>query len=303
MGAIHRLDLTTDVTHLIVGQADTPKYKHVAKERPDVVILKPEWIQAMRDAWTSGEDFDVRALDEQYRLPALYQLQICVTGFDDLDQRQDIIRRINDQGGLYNGDLTKTVTHLIAKRPEGPKYDRAKQWGLRIVSLKWFEESLDRGMALEESLYDPLRPLEMQGQGAFIRSFTTETSLGKRNREDAANALAAESGKRKLRRTMSARLNNHSQSMWAEMSAVEGVNPIKTEDEWVDTNEPVKGLRAELQEDADSRETTPAAAVDEVLRSASRIETPHEHKRGLFFGCIFMVVGHEKRVRLNRVQH
>ena len=31
MGATHKLDLTGEVTHLIVGDIDTPKYKYVAK--------------------------------------------------------------------------------------------------------------------------------------------------------------------------------------------------------------------------------------------------------------------------------
>lgn len=83
MGAIHRLDLTTDVTHLIVGNIDTPKYKHVAKERPDIRVLRPQWIEAIREAWTDGGDVDVDGLVEQYRLPTFSDLQICVTGFED----------------------------------------------------------------------------------------------------------------------------------------------------------------------------------------------------------------------------
>lgn len=83
MGAIHRLDLTADVTHLIVGNIDTPKYKHTAKERPDIHVVKPEWIHAVRKLWREDQDIDVDALVQEYRLPALYNLHICVTGFDD----------------------------------------------------------------------------------------------------------------------------------------------------------------------------------------------------------------------------
>ena len=300
MGAIHRLDLTTDVTHLIVGQIDTPKYKHVAKERPEIRVLRPEWIQAMRDAWTSGDDFDVDTLVEQYRLPALYGLQICVTGFDDLEQRQHLIWGINEQGGTYNGDLTKIVTHLIAKKPEGAKYDRAKQWGLRIVSLKWFQESLERDMALEEALYDPLRPGDMQGQGAFMRGFERETALGKRSREQAASVLAQENGKRKLRRTMSARLSTHSQSLWAELSAVEDIKPIKTEYQWDSTSQTFDGINLGPMDDAGSSASTPTVSGAEISRPVSRGTFPVvEQKRGLFSACLFLVTGHsEQRVCL-----
>ena len=83
MGAIHKLDLTSDVTHLVVGDLNTLKYKHVAKERPDIHVLKPEWINAVRDAWIQGGLIDVTGLTEQYRLPVFYKLNICVTGFDD----------------------------------------------------------------------------------------------------------------------------------------------------------------------------------------------------------------------------
>lgn len=83
MGAIHRLDLTADVTHLIVGDINTPKYKHTAKERPDIYVLRPEWIHAVRTLYCEAQSISVEALNQEYRLPALYKLHICVTGFED----------------------------------------------------------------------------------------------------------------------------------------------------------------------------------------------------------------------------
>lgn len=83
MGAAERPDLTSDVTHLLVGATDSPKYKFVARERNDVIVLKPEWIEAVRQLWMQGEDTDIRALEQQYRLPAFFGLTICITGFSD----------------------------------------------------------------------------------------------------------------------------------------------------------------------------------------------------------------------------
>lgn len=83
MGAVHKLDLTSDVTHLIVGDSDTPKYKFVAKERPDVKCLLPEWVDALRESWVEALEPDLQALEAQYKLPALHKLRICVTGFED----------------------------------------------------------------------------------------------------------------------------------------------------------------------------------------------------------------------------
>lgn len=83
MGATHKFDLTSDVTHLLVGEVNTPKYKFVARERADVVVLKPEWVEAVRQAWMQGEDTDIRALEEQYKLLTFTGLSICLTGFED----------------------------------------------------------------------------------------------------------------------------------------------------------------------------------------------------------------------------
>lgn len=83
MGATHKYDLTSDVTHLIVGEVNSPKYKFVARERPDVAVLKPEWIEAVRQSWMKGGDTDIHKLEEQHRLPIFAGLSICITGFED----------------------------------------------------------------------------------------------------------------------------------------------------------------------------------------------------------------------------
>lgn len=83
MGAVHKLDLTSDVTHLVVGDSDTPKYKFVAKERPDVSCVLPSWIEAVRAAWLEGGETNVEELEREHRLPTFTGLKLCVTGFND----------------------------------------------------------------------------------------------------------------------------------------------------------------------------------------------------------------------------
>lgn len=83
MGAIHKFDLTSDVTHLIVGDSDTPKYKFVAKEREDVKCLLPTWVEAVRLSWMEGGETDVKSLEKQHQLSTFAGMRICVTGFDD----------------------------------------------------------------------------------------------------------------------------------------------------------------------------------------------------------------------------
>lgn len=83
MGAIYKSDLTTDVTHLIAGDSDTPKYKHVARERPDIIILTLQWVEAVRARWMQGEEIDTRHLEDQFRRPAFADLRISMTGFEE----------------------------------------------------------------------------------------------------------------------------------------------------------------------------------------------------------------------------
>jgi DNA replication regulator DPB11 len=83
MGAEHSYDLTSTVTHLIVGEINTPKYKFVARERSDVVVLRPEWVEAVRQSWIKGGDTDIHALEEHYRFPTFSGLSISITGFED----------------------------------------------------------------------------------------------------------------------------------------------------------------------------------------------------------------------------
>ncbi len=84
MGAIIKLDLTSDVTHLIVGNTDSAKYRYVAKSREDVKVLSPTWLEALRQVWVEGGDnVDVATLEKDYQLPTFYGLNICLTGFDN----------------------------------------------------------------------------------------------------------------------------------------------------------------------------------------------------------------------------
>ena len=289
MGAVHKLDLTADVTHLAVGSITTPKYQYVAKDRPDIKVLDPAWIEAVRDAWMEGGEVDVIALEEKHRLPAFSGLQICVTGFDDMEQRGYISRTVEEQGATYHGDLTKQITHLIAAAPQGAKYLHAKQWGLKVVSLKWFTDSLSRGMALDESLYDPTMSIEEQGKGAVRTMARSRTSLGKRIRDsNVGAAVGEEPGKKKLRRTASTRLESQSQDVWSQLSTREGGQAVAEGDRWQDDSVSEMASKGPVSEKEFTRPNS--AKVPSHLA-----EAPH----GLFTGCHILMLGFDdKRTQL-----
>lgn len=83
MGAIHRYDLTLDVTHLIVGDYNTPKYRYVAKERPDVRPMTSKWIEAIRELWINDEEINMESLEREHILPTFHSLKFSMTGCDD----------------------------------------------------------------------------------------------------------------------------------------------------------------------------------------------------------------------------
>ncbi|KAL1878581.1 hypothetical protein VTK73DRAFT_7759 [Phialemonium thermophilum] len=231
LGGIHKYDLTPDVTHLIVGEYDTPKYRHVAKERPDIRPMAAGWVEAVRDLWVRDADMNFAALEEEWQLRPLEtsggnltapgneaeraKLLCCITGFEDPDQRQKIVDSILANGGAYSGDLTRRVTHLIAARPEGRKYAAAKSWGVQTVSIEWLRDSIERGMILDEKYYDPVLPADERGKGAWTRREVKRVSLGKRLRESATSAQG--DGKRKLRKTASMKLNSQCENLWGDI--------------------------------------------------------------------------------------
>jgi DNA replication regulator DPB11 len=115
---------------------------------------------------------------------------------------------------------------------------------------------VERGMVLDESLYDPTLAPGDRGKGAWNRSDPNNTvANGKRHRED-AKAPELISNKRKLRRTMSAKLGNQQETLWADIASAGSGQA--NQDEWQPrekldgmTNEPIpaKGGSASVTPD------------------------------------------------------
>ncbi|KAG7139234.1 S-M checkpoint control protein rad4 like [Verticillium longisporum] len=275
LGGHHKYDLTPDVTHLIVGQYDTPKYRHVAKERPDIKAMDARWIDAVADLWKNAAEIDFAALETQWQLKPLetsgpepgehdrVKLLCCMTGFEDPDERHAIIEKINDNGGVYTGDLTKRVTHLIVCKPEGKKYRAARNWNIRTVSLAWLDQSVERGMILDEQYFDPVLPPEDQGRGAWNRNAQRPSAL-KRARS------TAEPGSRKLRKTASMKLGSQRENLWGD----------------------ILGSKTSLEPNTDAgRDATDRIEVADSMAdlAARKPQAPP----GIFTGCTALTAGFE----------
>jgi DNA replication regulator DPB11 len=124
-----------------------------------------------------------------------------------------------ENGAEYRKDLTKTVTHLIARNSEGEKYKFASQWNINVVSVKWFTDSIERGMILDEQKYHPLISAEEQGVGAWNRSLPAAREPSQRvsatTKENPVNPMNPRP--RKLRRIASMKLVDQNESIWGDI--------------------------------------------------------------------------------------
>lgn len=204
-------------------------------------------------------------------------------------------------GGDYRGDLTREVTHLIAKSPAGKKYEYAGAWGVKVVSTEWLRDSLERGMTLDETLYDPRMPIEERGKEAWIRRTASTSSLGKRARDDVPALNAA----RKLRRTASAKLGSQNESIWTDIVGggfgQEGRDKSESEDQRgtgedaVDRSSRTLVLGEVTAPDAPSSDV--GAANGYSTRDMLTVGAKDQSgvKGGIFYGKSFFIHGFDER--------
>ncbi len=210
-------------------------------------------------------------------------------------QRQRIVDIVEKNGGEYNGDLTKNVTHLIAATPRGKKYEFARQWGVRIVSPEWLADSLERGMVLDESYYDPILPEHERGKGARNLHYDVATHLVKRTREAEEQIKKIEVGRRKLRRTASAKLGSQNETLWNDITggslgaAVEDIN--HWEDGGVNGADSDAGIAprrlSAVGKASKLRSTVTATELDMEAQS----EVKPQQRAGLFQGRLIYIHG------------
>ncbi|KAK6581471.1 hypothetical protein PZA11_006162 [Diplocarpon coronariae] len=284
MGAVHTYDLTLEVTHLIVGEYDTPKYRYVARNRMDIQPMMVTWVEAVREFWIHDQEIDMPRLEQQYRLPTFHSLRFSMTGCDDPNERLEISDKVRANGGVYEGDLTKSITHLISFRTEGAKYRAAKSWRLQIVSIEWLRDSLERGMILDEKLYDPALPVLERGKDAWDKTRPKRTSPGKRNREGSTASL--DGGKRKLRRTASTKLSTQHEEIWGDIVGGGGgsmVPQVSRSGMWETRDEgpPIANPKPAAVWTDEEKQGRPAPATVESQRSST----------GMFSGCRFFSHG------------
>ncbi|KAK3103670.1 hypothetical protein FSP39_020895 [Pinctada imbricata] len=83
---------------------------------------------------------------QSLHLPIIYNEEkpcsnqiICVTNFEGED-RLRVKQMINAIGAKYTGYMTHTNSALISNKPDGKKYEKAKDWRIPVVNVQWLSD-------------------------------------------------------------------------------------------------------------------------------------------------------------------
>lgn len=154
-----KLDITIDERHAPGDAFDvcmanaTTGFKYAEARQLRKPIVTAEWLRA------SARAKRLVAMD-RYKVRPLLGCEVCITGFTDLDVRAKLQRTVEDNGGTYSPDLVANrCTHLIAAKPEGKKYEVARDEAasgrsqIKIVTEKWLDDCVRLEEKLDEAKY------------------------------------------------------------------------------------------------------------------------------------------------------
>ena len=170
---------------------------------------------------------------------------------------------------------------------------------MKIVSLEWFEQSLERGMVLEETLYNPTLPAEERGKDAWIRMENPSPALGKRMR-DAGQPQPLNPNRRKLRRAASTKLGIQGDALWAEITTPSLDQSKNEEDEWKEDNLFKQTISHEdspavLHDDEPVQPVAPEDTNAPAPAAAAPPQVPQlEQGEGVFQGRIVVIHGFDQ---------
>jgi len=90
---------------------------------------------------------------KNYEPPIFKGIKICATQLRPA-ARAYIEEESVRKGAEFTADLRKDHnTHLIAFRPNGPKFEFAHRWNVKVVKPSWFFECLKRQSFVDEQDY------------------------------------------------------------------------------------------------------------------------------------------------------
>ena len=171
LGGIHYYDLMTDVDYLIVGERSTEKYKFSIKNRDDLKFITADTINSIHQHWLDGEDDRLKSLDiKSYHFPvfddatiSFSRLQMTSAQIDHFIHKVDfrpkenatqyynegnLLQLYRKYGGVAKESLLKSHKIMITSDPRGTRYEKAVEWGVRILHPIWVVDSIVRGASM-----------------------------------------------------------------------------------------------------------------------------------------------------------
>ncbi|XP_053384133.1 PAX-interacting protein 1-like [Mercenaria mercenaria] len=94
---------------------------------------------------------------EEGQRPCSNQI-ISITNFDG-DDRDRVKQMITALGAKYTGYMTRSNSVLVCRRPEGQKYQKAKEWQVAVVNVQWLSDLILGHM---EALKTPIQKCYLQ---------------------------------------------------------------------------------------------------------------------------------------------
>ncbi|KAI9985496.1 hypothetical protein PInf_004863 [Phytophthora infestans] len=131
----------TSTTHLIAEAVGSLKHRAaVAHELP---VASPRWV---------FESFRAQKLlnINEFALRLLEGMGICTAGLS-MEEKEAVAQQATAHGAQYDGRLELGFTSiLIAKRPQGAKYEAAVANDIPVVHLGWLYACIERDIVVEE---------------------------------------------------------------------------------------------------------------------------------------------------------
>lgn len=194
-----------------------------------------------------------------------------------------------ENGAEFRKDLTKSVTHLVARNMVGEKYRFATQWNIKVVTEKWFHDCVERGMILDEEKYHPLLPLEEQGVGAWDRSLPAVKDQTGKERIALNDGSSNPRPRKKLRRTASTKLVGQNENIWGDIIGAGFANTETMESRNGEVDEPKAEKPKPVIQAAKSfaSETT----FNETMEKCQQPEATSKDPEGFLDGSYFFIHG------------
>ena len=320
--------MTPDVTHLVVGDYDTQKYRHVAKERPDIRVVAAGWVDAVLSLWTKDADISFGALEDEWRLRPLETcggvkltdrgaLLCCLTGFEDgmscsLTPPPTGVRRAGD-GRAPTADLIAPLPaderqEIIDKiHANGGFYtgDLTRKVTHLIVSKpegRKYQAAKSWGLhtVSVEWLHDSVaRGLILDETKYDPLLPKEERGVGAWNRKEVKPTNLGkraretdqppEEGARKLRKTASMKLSSQRENLWGDILGKQPADQPREQQEQ-QAQEP-DGEPSLSRATSFSRNANPSAALTTPASISSRPMATEGREAETFAACLFYVHG------------